>query len=76
MTKAIQPPAWTGQALCAQVDPAIFFPPKNGSAAEPGLSVAAVIAECLQWAMDTKEQHGIYGGLTAKERAKLRQAAA
>ena len=32
-------------------------------------------AECLEWALDSGEPFGIWGGHTAKERKKLRRAA-
>jgi len=30
-------------------------------------------SECLQYAIEAKEQHGVWGGLTAHERRDLRQ---
>lgn len=74
----IAPEPWTADALCAQTDPELFFPPKGGSvtAAKAVCASCDVVAECLEFAIRTGERRGIYGGLTAKERARLRRAAA
>lgn len=61
-------------ALCAQVDPELFFPEKGGSPA----AAKAVCAECPVTALCLATfgplvDHGVIGGLTAKERRLLRQ---
>ena len=75
MTKALTPPAWTAQALCAQVDPELFFPPigANGTAAKRVCMKCPVRIECLQEALERDEEYGIFGGLSRKQRAKLRR---
>lgn len=69
-------PAWQEQALCAQTDPALFFPEKGDSnwAAKMICRRCPVQAECLQHAVDNGEMHGIFGGLTPKERKAMRRA--
>lgn len=65
---------WREQALCAQTSPEAFYPEK-GESARPARSVCArcpVTQTCLQWAMDHHEPHGIWGGLSTKERRRLR----
>lgn len=68
------PPEWTLAALCQQVDPELFFPEKGGSTREAKRICAAcpVRANCLQFALDHAEQFGVYGGLSAGERRRLR----
>lgn len=69
---AAEPPEWTYAALCAQVDFEIFFPDK-GESPSPAKSVCRacpVVAECLAFGMD--DPYGIYGGMTARERSRLR----
>lgn len=72
---------WMASALCAQTDPESFFPEKGGSVREAkricngdlkrGTPPCPVRAECLAYALQTRERFGIYGGLTEKERRKL-----
>ncbi|MFE5628443.1 WhiB family transcriptional regulator [Streptomyces sp. NPDC056543] len=63
------------QGLCAQSDPEVFFPERGTSAREGKLVCLAceVRTECLEYALDNGEQFGIWGGLTEKERARLRR---
>lgn len=68
------PPAWTMSALCAQVDPAIFYPAK-GDHSGPARAVCGrcIVAEqCLEYALEHDDQHGIYGGLVVRERRAIR----
>jgi WhiB family redox-sensing transcriptional regulator len=65
---------WMDQALCAQVDPEAFFPDKGGSTrqAKQVCMSCLVRAECLDWALDHGERFGIWGGLSERERRKLK----
>lgn len=65
--------AWRDQAVCAQVDPEMFFPEKGGStkAAKRLCGMCDVREECLQWALDNQEMFGIFGGLSERERRPL-----
>jgi WhiB family redox-sensing transcriptional regulator len=68
-----RPPAWTADALCAQVDPEMFFP-ENGGTSEPAKAICRrcpVRAECLEYALDHGERYGIFGGLSERERRKI-----
>ena len=74
---AVDEPAdldWQDQALCAQTDPEVFFPEKGGSAREAKAVCRSceVRAECLGYALDHDERFGIYGGLSARERRRLK----
>lgn len=66
-------PKFDGDALCAEADPDDFFPEKGGITkdAKAICRRCGVIDECLQWALDNDERIGIWGGLSAKERALL-----
>jgi hypothetical protein len=68
-----RPGDWRGQALCAQVDPDIFFPDKGESpaAAKRVCASCEVRAECLQDALDRGERFGVWGGLSEHERRVL-----
>ncbi len=64
---------WRDSALCAEVDPEIFFPDK-GESTRPTKRVCAgceVRAECLQEALDRGERFGVWGGLSERERRTL-----
>jgi WhiB family redox-sensing transcriptional regulator len=71
------PLAWQGRALCAQTDPEAFFPEKGGSTREAKKVCASceVRAECLEYALANDERFGIWGGLSERERRKLKRRA-
>lgn len=60
-------------ALCAQTDPEAFFPEKGQSAREAKRICARceVRTSCLEYALANRERHGVWGGLTALQRARL-----
>lgn len=64
---------WIEQALCAQVDPEIFFPDKgaNPHAAIEVCRRCPVRKQCLEWALREREPYGVWGGTTAKRREEL-----
>ena len=66
---------WQDRALCAQTDPEAFFPEKGGSTREARRVCRAceVRAECLQFALDHDERFGIYGGMSERERRRLKR---
>ena len=71
------PLAWQERALCAQTDPEAFFPEKGGSTREAKRVCASceVRAECLEYALAHDERFGIWGGLSERERRKLKRRA-
>lgn len=77
---AINHEPWTKDALCPQVDAEIFYPVKGGpgqtmaKAAKAICAQCPVAAECLEYAIRTGEEYGIFGGVTAHERAAMRRA--
>ena len=68
---------WQDQALCAQTDPEAFFPEKGGSTREAKRVCATceVKSECLEYALANDERFGIWGGLSERERRKLKKRA-
>ena len=70
------PLAWQTDALCAQTDPEAFFPEKGGSTrdAKKICTTCDVAAQCLEYALQNDERFGIWGGLTERERRKLKRA--
>ena len=70
-------PDWQERALCAQTDPEAFFPEKGGSTREAKkiCTGCEVRAECLEYALSNDERFGIWGGLSERERRRLRRRA-
>jgi WhiB family redox-sensing transcriptional regulator len=68
-------PDWQEKALCAQTDPEAFFPEKGGSTREAKRICAGceVRAECLEYALAFDERFGIWGGLSERERRRLKR---
>ncbi len=69
--------SWQDRALCAQTDPEAFFPEKGGSTREAKriCTGCEVKAECLDYALANDERFGIWGGLSERERRRLKKAA-
>jgi WhiB family redox-sensing transcriptional regulator len=69
--------AWQAEALCAQTDPEAFFPEKGGSTrdAKKVCGSCTVRAQCLEYALANDERFGIWGGLSERERRRLRKRA-
>lgn len=64
---------WESEAACRGMEPALFFPTVEAEVAE-ALAVCRVCPvrqECLEWALSTRERHGIWGGTTEQERRRL-----
>lgn len=70
-------PEWQDRALCAETDPEAFFPEKGGSTREAKriCSGCDVRAQCLEYALAHDERFGIWGGLSERERRKLKRRA-
>ena len=68
-------PTWHDSAVCAQTDPEALFPEKGGST-RSGKSICIkcpVKQECLDYALDKDERFGIWGGLSERERRRLKR---
>jgi WhiB family transcriptional regulator, redox-sensing transcriptional regulator len=74
---------WRESAACRGTDSRLWFPASDGQrwssrkvrtltkVAKKICGVCPVQRECLEWAVDTDERFGIYGGLTEREREQL-----
>ena len=69
--------AWQERALCAQTDPEAFFPEKGGSTREAKKVCLGceVRGDCLEYALAHDERFGIWGGLSERERRRLKKEA-
>src|SRR5699024_423264 len=66
--------SWQERALCPQTDPEAFFPEKGGSTREAKkiCTGCEVKAECLEYALANDERFGIWGGLSERERRRIK----
>lgn len=69
----IAPPDWRDLAACAETDPEVFFPDKGqpGRDAKRICASCPVAVPCLESALATGERHGVWGGLSGRERREL-----
>ena len=80
-TREIDAPAttdddqWQERALCAQTDPEAFFPEKGGSTREAKrICLGCEVRDaCLEYALAHDERFGIWGGLSERERRRLKR---
>lgn len=70
--------SWQNYANCLGVDPDLFFPERGASTKEAkAVCRACVVREdCLEYALENSEKFGIWGGLSERERRRLRRARA
>jgi WhiB family redox-sensing transcriptional regulator len=66
--------SWRLDGLCAETDPEAFFPEKGGSTRDAKRVCAGcpVRSECLEYALGNDERFGIWGGLSERERRRVR----
>lgn len=69
------PEPWVMDAICPQLDPELFFPEKGNQAhnARKVCLQCPVRAECLDFAIRTNQQHGVYGGFSDRDRDSLKR---
>jgi WhiB family redox-sensing transcriptional regulator len=67
-------PDWKLDGLCNQVGVEWFYPEKgeNATVAKKVCNRCPVIAECLAYALENDEQHGVWGGKSSTQRKRLR----
>jgi WhiB family transcriptional regulator, redox-sensing transcriptional regulator len=72
---------WVHSARCKDEDPELFFPIGTSGPATAQINSAKAICgqcgvreECLEWAMATGQDAGVWGGLSEEERRALRRA--
>jgi WhiB family transcriptional regulator, redox-sensing transcriptional regulator len=69
--------AWMEDARCLDADPEAFFPEKGGSTREAKriCSQCEVRDACLEYALANDERFGIWGGMSERERRRLKRRA-
>ncbi|WP_165975786.1 WhiB family transcriptional regulator [Actinomadura rubrisoli] len=76
----LEVPAWTKDALCAELGVEVFFS-EGGTGdhitqlAKQACTACTVRTECLEWALtfeQSQDRYGVFGGAGPRERAALR----
>jgi WhiB family redox-sensing transcriptional regulator len=74
---------WRHNAVCREEDPELFFPIGNTGPSllqiEEAKAVCRrcpVLDQCLQWAFESGQDHGVWGGLSEDERRAMKRRAA
>jgi len=64
---------WKSEGVCAQTDPDAYFPEPGGSSrdAKQTCMVCEVRPQCLQYAIDTEQYWGVWGGVTQNELRRM-----
>jgi WhiB family redox-sensing transcriptional regulator len=75
-------PDWQHRAACRDEDPELFFPVGNSGPAILKIEEAKTVCRrcpvmdtCRQWAMETGQDSGVWGGLSEDERRTMRRRA-
>jgi WhiB family transcriptional regulator, redox-sensing transcriptional regulator len=67
--------SWQASANCLGVDPDLFFPERGASTREAKEVCRGCIVrdECLEYALRNGEKFGIWGGMSERERRRIRR---
>lgn len=68
-------PEWMDYSNCLGVDASLFFPARGEDTRQAKAVCAGCVVreECLEYAMTHGEKHGIWGGMSERERRRLRR---
>lgn len=71
---------WRHRAACREVDPELFFPIGNTGPALLQIEEAKAVCRrcpvsesCLEWALSTGQDAGVWGGMSEDERRALKR---
>ena len=64
---------WRQRAACRGVDPDIFYPvtDEDSEDAKAICRACPVQQACLEWALQSREKDGVWGGATERERRRI-----
>jgi WhiB family redox-sensing transcriptional regulator len=72
---------WVHRARCKDVDPELFFPVGTTGPAAAQIDDAKAVCmgcdvrlQCLEWALATGQDAGVWGGTSEEERRSIRRA--
>ncbi|MGC2997159.1 WhiB family transcriptional regulator [Streptomyces sp. G35A] len=82
-TRTFEHGDWRTHGACTREDPELFFPIGNNGPALLQIEEAKavcyrcpVIERCLQWALESGEDAGVWGGMSEDERRAVKRRAA
>jgi WhiB family transcriptional regulator, redox-sensing transcriptional regulator len=64
---------WMRKGRCRDISPSVFFP-SDGVGVEVARAICAdcpVKAPCLEYALENKIDHGVWGGASERERRRI-----
>jgi WhiB family redox-sensing transcriptional regulator len=64
---------WMERGLCRDIAPSVFFP-SDGVGVEIARAICAdcpVARPCLEYALENKIDHGVWGGCSERERRRI-----
>ena len=64
---------WMARGKCREMDPAVFFP-NDGIGVQVAQRICAecpVRVACLEYALENKVDHGVWGGCSERERRRI-----
>lgn len=71
---------WRGGAACREVDPGLFFPVGVTGPAEVQIADAKAVCGrcsvreiCLEFALQSNQEYGVWGGMSEEERRAIRR---
>ncbi len=71
---------WRSVALCRDTDPTLFFPVGATGAALDQIAAAKAVClqcaarpDCLEFALESNQDSGVWGGLSEEERRQIRR---
>lgn len=71
---------WRHKAACLDEDPELFFPIGNTGPALAQIAEAKKVCarcevrtECLTWALEAYQDHGVWGGMSEDERRAIKR---
>lgn len=65
---------WQDDALCREMPHELFFPEGSGTPITEARRVCLaceVREQCLSWALDNREEFGVWGGKSEKQRKRM-----
>lgn len=72
--------SWQARAACTRSDPELFFPKGNTGPAVSQIKEAKEVCRgcevrerCLEWALESGQDHGVWGGMSEDERRALKR---